>query len=87
MSLGRDEEKVEGSRLITVGPDSLRRARNGVRPDAHARTDALIVALAIENFCQTRGVEAQFRFHYPLSLNPSLVINQFLCMLWVQWWV
>jgi hypothetical protein len=47
MSLSRDEgEIIEGSRLIAIGPDSLRRLRNGARPDAHARTNTLIIALA-----------------------------------------
>jgi hypothetical protein len=37
MSLGRDEgEMIEGSRLIVVEPDSLRRLRKGARLDAHA---------------------------------------------------
>ena len=50
--MGRDGEKrregkrIEGSTLIAVGPDSLRRPRNGACPDAHARTNALIIALA-----------------------------------------
>jgi hypothetical protein len=47
MSLSRDEgERIEGSTLIAIGPDSLRRLRNRARPDAHVRTDTLIIALA-----------------------------------------
>ena len=39
MSLGRDEgERIKGSRLIVVEPDSLCWLRKGARPDAHART-------------------------------------------------
>jgi len=48
MSLDGDVgERIEGSRLIAIGPDSLRRSRNGMRQDAHARTDTLIIALAL----------------------------------------
>jgi hypothetical protein len=48
MSLGRDEsERIEGSRLIAVRPNSQRMSRNGARPHAHVETDALIIALSL----------------------------------------
>jgi hypothetical protein len=48
MSLGRDEgERIEGSRMIAVRPESLHRSRNGARLHAHVETDALIIALSL----------------------------------------
>jgi hypothetical protein len=47
MSLGRDEgERIQNSMLIGVGPNSLRRPRNGVR---------LIIALMIQDNNKTRA--------------------------------
>jgi hypothetical protein len=63
MSLGRDEgESIEGSMLIVVGPDLLRRPRNGTRLDAHARTNALIIALAFKLSLTWAGL-AQIKLH------------------------
>jgi hypothetical protein len=57
MSLGRDEgERIQESRLIVVGPNSLRRPRNGVHRDAHARMNALIIALTIQDNNKTRAM-------------------------------
>ena len=51
MSQGRDGgESTEESRLIVVGSDSLRRPKNGAHLDAHAGTNALIIALAMSDF-------------------------------------
>jgi hypothetical protein len=56
MSLGRDEgERIQESRLIVVGSNSLRRPRNEVCRDAHARTNALTIVLTIQDNNETRA--------------------------------